>query len=333
MKEIIKKYSTASGDDESRNLSKFLAIPDAEEERHCYQAFYDATSNQALLLRICPICAREKFAREGEETMLLSDQSVVDVLTVNREDGNEGRNVVVLRDLLETSDGGVNCWMCFECLKALERRSLPKFALANNLWIGNVPDVLTALTIPEQLLIARHYPRCYIFKLFPRDCGRHLPLDQLYSGMAGNASLFEINTQEVVEMLKGQHMPSPVITLASVIAITFVGSKKLPVDWLKKTFRVRRFVVYEALAWLRGNNPLYEDIVIDPSRLEELPEDDLPDALMAVIRQEEDDEVAERERASYVINEMEISSENDGIEDNSGGNEDGVFLSVKNFNF
>ena len=49
-------------------------------------------------------------------------------------------------------------------------------------------------------------------------------MDQLYSGMAGNASLFDLNTQEVVEMLEGQRMPSPVATLASVIAITFVSN-------------------------------------------------------------------------------------------------------------
>ena len=31
---------------------------------------------------------------------------------------------------------------------------MPKYALANNLWIGDVPSVLASLTIPEQLLIA-----------------------------------------------------------------------------------------------------------------------------------------------------------------------------------
>jgi hypothetical protein len=76
--------------------------------------------------------------------------------------------------------------------------------LANDLSLGDVPFQLSGLTIPEQLLIARHYPQCYIFKLFPHDIDTHIPLDQLYTGMAGNASLFELNTQEVVEMLKGQ---------------------------------------------------------------------------------------------------------------------------------
>jgi hypothetical protein len=48
--------------------------------------------------------------------------------------------------------------------------------------------------------------------------------------MAGNASLFELNTQEAVEMLRGQKMPSSMASLTSIIAITFIGKKQLPMD-------------------------------------------------------------------------------------------------------
>jgi hypothetical protein len=137
--------------------------------------------------------------------------------------------------------------MCHDCIKALEQHSIPKLSLANNLWVGNVPHELLTMTIPEQLLIAQYYPRCYIFKLFPRDYDVHLPSDQLYMVMVGNVSLFEMNTQEVVEMLNGQRMPSPVAMLVSVIAITFVGTRKLPTDWLIKTFPVRQAVIHRAL--------------------------------------------------------------------------------------
>ena len=239
-------------------MSKFLSLPTVDEERQCYAAFYDATSNNALRLRTCPICGRQRLQKEGDRTTILSDPSVVEVLARTHEDNDTRQDgeMVILQDLLEIEEGGVSCWMCFECLKSLERSVMPKLALANNLWIGDVPAELMDLTIPEQLLIARHYPRCYIFKLFPRDVNTHIPFDQLHSGMAGNASLFELNTREVVEMLRGQRMPSPVQTLASVIAITFVSSKVLPMDWLKKTFRVRRAVVYDALMWLKAHNSI-----------------------------------------------------------------------------
>ena len=278
-----------------------MVLPNAEEERLCYESFYERTSNEALILKTCPVCAREKLAKDGEDTMLLSEESVLEVLTSTSSNNRTRGEVMVLQHLLERNEAGVGCWMCFECIRPLERRTLPKLSLANNLWIGETPSVLTGLTIPEQLLIARHYPRCYIFKLYPRDVDSHIPLDQLYTGMAGNASLFELNTQEVVEMIKGQRMPSSVQSLASIIAITYVGSKFLPKDWLKKMFRVRREVVYEALVWLQSHNPIYTDIKIDENRMRELPEDDVPDELLTIIRQEKDDELVEREKESYLL--------------------------------
>ena len=227
----------------------------------------------------------------------------MDVLTTASTNTNVRPDMLILRHLLNVEERGVSCWICFDCLRPLERHRLPKLSLANNLWIGDIPSELMGLTVPEQLLIARHYPRCYIFKLYPRDVDTHIPSDQLYTGMVGNATLFELNTQEVVEMLNGQRMPSPVQSLASVIAITFMGKKKLPMDWLKKTFRVRRNIVYDALSWLKNNNPIYADINIDQSRLAELPEDNIPDELMAIICQEEDEDLVEKERESYVVDE------------------------------
>jgi hypothetical protein len=287
-----------------------------EEERRCYEAFYDATSNDALSFRTCPICAREKLMKEGEDSTLLSDPSVVDILMPplpNERLRRRGKSAI-LRHLLEIDDTGIYCWICFDCLRDLERKILPKLSLANNLWIGDVPNELSNLTIPEQLLIARYYPRCYIFKLFPRDIDAHLPLDQLYMGMAGNASLFELNTQEVVEMVKGQRMPASAEVLASIIAITFVSSKTLPMDWLKKTFRVRRRVVHDALLWLHKHNSVYADIQIDGSRLEDLPEDDIPEELLSVVRQEVNDESLEKERGSYLCEDdmMLVDTHDDG---------------------
>ena len=306
-----------------------MELPDGDEERRCYQAFYDATSNEALTLHICPVCGGEKLARDGDETLLLSNPSVVELLTITFKD-EHGENYAytpILRHLLRNETGTVICWMCLDCLRALERHTLPKLSLANNLWIGDVPPELLGLTVPEQLLIARHYPRCYIFKLFPRDIDTHVSMDQLYSGMAGNASLFDLNTQEVVEMLEGQRMPSPVATLASVIAITFVSSRSLPMDWLKKTFRVRRQVVYDALLWLKLHNPIYADICIDESRLAHLPEDDLQDELLAIVRRERDDDLAEKERDSYLFGEDIVGSDNEELEEaNIQGESYGIYL-------
>ena len=60
-------------------------------------------------------------------------------------------------------------WVCRECSQSLKQNRLPKYSLNNNLWIGDPPLVLRKLSFAEMLLIARHYPRCYVFKLYPKD--------------------------------------------------------------------------------------------------------------------------------------------------------------------
>ena len=46
---------------------------------------------------------------------------------------------------------------------------------------------------------------------------------------------------------------------------------------------MRRNIIFDALKWLHDNNPIYGDIVIDHTRLNDLLVDDVPDELLAVI--------------------------------------------------
>ncbi|KAF8185392.1 hypothetical protein BJ912DRAFT_828050, partial [Pholiota molesta] len=45
--------------------------------------------------------------------------------------------------------------ICNECRVQLKNNRLPKFALANGMWIGEVPPELSNLTLPERMLIAK----------------------------------------------------------------------------------------------------------------------------------------------------------------------------------
>ena len=96
----------------------------------------------------------------GDETLLLSDSLVTELLAHSLEGRGDEREVVVLHHLLEINERGVSCWMCFDCLKCLQYGILPKGVLANDLWIGNIPSQLIGLMILEQLLITQHYPQC-----------------------------------------------------------------------------------------------------------------------------------------------------------------------------
>lgn len=200
---------------------------------------------------------------------------------------------------LQTMEDNAEEWTCIECLRSLTLDRLPKYAPTNDMWIGNVPPELTMLTLPEELLISRHYPKCYIVKLFPKEKRNIRPSD-LQRAIRGNVTLYNMNTNDVVKMLEGQLMPQSVASLSSIIAITYIGTQKLRKNWLKSTFRVQRRVVHDALLWLKNHNPLYGDITISMERLVDLPEDDVPSDIMAIIRHENDENVALRESEGYI---------------------------------
>jgi hypothetical protein len=199
--------------------------------------------------------------------------------------------------------------VCCECYRSLEADTMPKFALANNMWIGPIPHELAVLTLPEELLISRHFPRCYIFKLYPKDTRGANP-SHLQRGMAGNVTLYNMNTDDVAKMIEGQFLPQPVASLASVLAVTYVGTRNLPKDWLKSTFRVRRDAVFNALTWSKAHNPLYVDIQISGAQLACLLEDGVPQEILSVVRHEASDDIATRESEGYVATDDGIT--NDG---------------------
>ena len=144
-------------------------------------------------------------------------------------------------------------------------------------------------------------------------CARRLPRGfnpaHLQRGMAGNVTLYEVNTDAVVGMLEGNLLPQPAETLSHIIAITFIGTRRLPTNWMTRTFRVRRSAVHEALQWLQANNELYSDVVISADRLGTLPEDHIPAELMALIRHVDDESVATQEREGYVDDSTEETGE------------------------
>ncbi|KIN96568.1 hypothetical protein M404DRAFT_33056 [Pisolithus tinctorius Marx 270] len=107
--------------------------------------------------------------------------------------------------------------------------------------------------------------------------------------MAGNVTLYEINMVAVVDTLEGRLMPQTVEMLSSVLAITFVGTKYLPTDWLSRTFQ--------------ENNENYQDIMICPECMQSLPLDGIPVEIEAMVCYEENEDSAVWEREGYTMNE------------------------------
>ncbi|KAJ3964043.1 hypothetical protein EV361DRAFT_763453, partial [Lentinula raphanica] len=166
---------------------------------------------------------------------------------------------------------------CQDCMTALQSKATgpPPLALANNNWVGDIPLVLARLTLPEQLLIAHYHPRVYVFKLYPKH-GSSNP-NHLQRAMKGSVSTYAQDLDAISSMIEGNLMPRPPSILAALITVAFIGKGKLPREWLRHTFRVRRSFVYDGLRWFKeSENHHYAGVKISEENLNLLPEDDIP---------------------------------------------------------
>ena len=117
-------------------------------------------------------------------------------------------------------------------------------------------------------------------------------------------------------MVEGQLMPRPPTVLPSLIAITYIGIGRIPKSWIHSTFRVRRYHVARALKWLKTNNPkYYGDVIINQQQLDQLPEDDVPDEILGLIRQSDDMGLVDQESSGYVrTDEIGLSSKSNNLQ-------------------
>lgn len=145
---------------------------------------------------------------------------------------------------------------------------MPKFVLANRMWIGCTPHELAFLTLPERILIAKFFPAAYIFKLYLKKKGAQFwDKLQMYSGLRGNISTYQLNQAQIASMIDGLIMPQHAEVLAATIGITFVGPRNMPERCMPDMFTVRSSHVKNALEWLKEHNPLFAHITISASRL------------------------------------------------------------------
>ncbi|KAJ3832677.1 hypothetical protein F5878DRAFT_493813, partial [Lentinula raphanica] len=169
---------------------------------------------------------------------------------------------------------------CHECQRALERAQRPHLSLANQMWIGDIPFALRNLSIAERLLVSRYFAAAYVVKLFPKKRGAQgMKKELLTSALRGNVSSYFLNTDEIAGMLDDGFLPPKPAIFAATLAVTFVGSRNIPLKALDPFLVVERERVLRALLWLIANNPIYHNIKISSENLHSLPERGVPDEI------------------------------------------------------
>ena len=138
------------------------------------------------------------------------------------------------------------------CTRCRRDKKVPKvWSGENNMDPMAVPEILCNMSDAEQMLIARLAPTVHVHLL-------------KHGGIAskGHCIAFPQAVQEPATILP--RLPAEV----DIIRVRRQGK-----DDTHKDFRVRRHHVEGALRWLKDNNPAYGDVVIDGTRIENLPED------------------------------------------------------------
>ena len=148
--------------------------------------------------------------------------------------------------------------VCNSCSASIHNNKIPKYALAQGLWLGKVPEELSSLRFVERMLIAcvRHSSCCVRIA-----SGMHK--------MKANVIAFKSPIPKVYDIL-----PPPKAEIQEVLAIMFTGPFEPATSDFKRTpFLVHRNHVKKALKWLRLNRLNYEDIIISEKHLQEYNED------------------------------------------------------------
>ena len=148
--------------------------------------------------------------------------------------------------------------ICSPCRASIHNNEVPKYALAQGLWIGQVPEELSSLRFVERMLVARVRQSCCCIRI---ASGMHK--------MKANVIAFQSPIPKVYNIL-----PPPKDDIQEVLAIMFTGpSKPTASDYKRTPCLVRRNHVKKALEWLRLNHIDYEDITISDMHLQEYDED------------------------------------------------------------
>ena len=118
-----------------------------------YKAFYALTSSDLFIGKICAVCGRKQLLSEMKVEII----PLEDIPNKNRirpahihQDMDLIDGMLLERNGLQGENNAEVC-ICEQCMRGLRagKNECPKFSLANNLWVGDIPIEIEQMTLPE----------------------------------------------------------------------------------------------------------------------------------------------------------------------------------------
>ena len=282
----------------------FLKAPSEGTIERCIVGFIDRTSNSQMARRTCAVCACEVWTSSTKKMPVsnIPNKHLL-VPTVPHYAHTLIQGILVEQRGMSRLGDDETATICVSCERQLRKSKIPSFALANNMWIGEVPIELAVLTLPEKILVAKCFPAAYVVKLYPKQKGaKTWSLSSTNSGMKGNVSTYRLNIEDIADLVDPIIMPPSPPLLSAMIGITIIGPQNLPEKTMPGFLHVKQSRIRDGLRWLKSNNPLWDNIIISEERLHLYPNnDDVPEEILAIVKYSDDVAGLDAERAGYVV--------------------------------
>ncbi|KAG8912353.1 hypothetical protein FRC01_005141, partial [Tulasnella sp. 417] len=209
--------------------------------------------------------------------------------------------------VLSRSSGAV-LLLCEDCRVPLTKGKIPRFALANGLFRGNLPERFRDLTWVEEMVCSIYRTTAHVTRLYQSSN----PTDPLV--FHGNTCAHDMNVLSTATVLS--RTPADILGQLSVV---FVGPGPLKDSALKSIFRVRKAKIWDFLLWLKDNNSLYRTRLLSLENLSLYADDDSVPGLRDAVIVDSDlssQETFEEETAGLEEHPASMLS-NDGVSDDS----------------
>jgi hypothetical protein len=171
----------------SKKKVKFPPIPPSSELcQKIISDFCAGTSSEVFEEASCAVCGKLTPICEMEELSEVENVSLLKVGGVTRKARYETSDSV--KELKGPILAPGCSRVCSICIESLDKKKMPTLALANGLWIREIPDELQGLTYAEQLLIARvRHNRCIVkvssgmYKMHANAISFSNPMPKIYN--------------------------------------------------------------------------------------------------------------------------------------------------------
>lgn len=177
------------------------------------------------------------------------------------------------RGIKDRTENGLQLQICTECRSGLKKGKVPRLALANHLYRGTLPDEFKDLTWVEEMVCAKYRNTAHVARIYQSSDPSQPKV------FYGNTCAHDMNVVSTASVL-----PRTPEDVNGMLSVVFIGPGKFNANNLGPMYRIRKRKVWRFLVWLKTNNRLYADIMLDESIMDRYPDDGpLPDLNEGII--------------------------------------------------